>query len=114
MPRGRPPGRRGLWAAAVGAVLLAGCTETLDAGYNRHPGLLPVDATNPVIVYEDDWSGDWLGEYAVLLANTGGPPLVGIVVNASKIWGDLSINVSGWNDLVTAAQSSGLGEHPAA
>jgi hypothetical protein len=112
LPPGRPPGRRGFWAAAVGAALLAGCTETLDAGYNRSPGLLPVGAANPVIVYEDDWSGDWLGEYAVLLANTGGPPLVGIVVNASKIWGDLSINVSGWKDLVTAAQSSGLTNVP--
>ena len=112
MARRRPPGRRGSWAAAVGAVLLAACTETLDAGYNRPPGLLPVDAANPVILYEDDWSGDWLGEYAVLLANSGGPPLVGIVVNASKIWGDLSINASGWNDLVTAAQSSGLPNIP--
>ena len=112
MPRCRPPGRRGLWAAAVGAALLGACTETLDAGYNLPPGLLPVGEANPVIIYEDDWSGDWLGEYAVLLANSGGPPLVGIVVNATKIWGDLAINVSGWNDLVTAAKSSGLPNIP--
>lgn len=87
--------------------MLAGCHQTLDAGYDL-PRLLPVGPTNPVIISQDDWSGDWLGEYAVLLANSGGPPLVGIVVNASSIWGDLDINVSGWNDLVTAARSSGL------
>jgi hypothetical protein len=92
--------------------VLAACTETFDAGYDLPRGLLPVDQTNPIILYEDDWSGDWLGEYAVLLAQSGGPPLVGIVVNASKIWGDLSINVSGWNDLVTAATSSGLKNIP--
>ena len=98
-------------AAAV-VLLLAACTETLDAGFNRPPGPLPVDQMNPVILYEDDWSGDWLGEYAVLLASSGGPPLAGIVVNASKIWGDLSINTSGWNDLVNAARSSGLPNIP--
>ena len=36
-------------------------------------GWVPVDQTNPVILYQDDWSGDWLGEYAVLLAKSGGP-----------------------------------------
>jgi hypothetical protein len=98
--------------AAAAVVLFAGCTETLDAGFNRPPRPLPVDQTNPVILYEDDWSGDWLGEYAVLLASSGGPPLAGIIVNASKIWGDLSINTSGWNDLVNAARSSGLPNIP--
>jgi hypothetical protein len=93
-------------------LLFAACTETLDAGFNRPPGPLPVDQMNPVILYEDDWSGDWLGEYAVLLASSGGPPLAGIVVNASKIWGDLSVNTSGWNDLVNAARSSGLPNIP--
>lgn len=94
------------------ALSVAACSELLDAGFDQSHGLLPVDERNPVIVYEDDWSGDWLGEYAVLLANTGGPPLVGIIVNASKIWGDLSINASGWNDLVNAARSSGLANIP--
>ena len=112
MPRRRPLGRAGLFAAAVGVVLLAACNETLDAGYSRPPRPLPVDETNPVILYEDDWSGDWLGEYAVLLANSGGPPLAGIIVNASKIWGDLGINTSGWNDLVNEAGASGLPNIP--
>jgi len=97
---------------AFGIALLAcACTRTLDAGHNR-PGLLPVDQRNPVILYQDDWSGDWLGEYAVLFAAHGGPPLAGIVVNASTIWTDLNINASGWKDLVTAARSSGLDDVP--
>jgi hypothetical protein len=98
-----------LSVAAAGVLVFAGCTETLDAGFNR---LLPVDRTNPVILYQDDWSGDWLGEYAVLLAKSGGPPLAGIIVNASKTWGDLNINTSGWNDLVNAARASGLPNIP--
>jgi len=110
--RRRPLGREGLSATAAVVLLFAACTETLDAGFNRPPRPLPVDQTNPVILYEDDWSGDWLGEYAVLLASSGGPPLAGIVVNASKIWGDLNINTSGWNDLVNAARASGLPNIP--
>ena len=97
---------------AAGLLLFAACSETLDAGFNRPPGPLPVDQTNPVILYQDDWSGDWLGEYAVLLAQSGGPPLAGIIINASKIWGDLNINTSGWNDLVNAARASGLQNIP--
>lgn len=94
------------------AVLAGACTEMLDAGHNRPHGLLPIDERNPVILYQDDWSGDWLGEYAVLMANSGGPPLVGIVINASKTWGNLSINTSGWKDLVDAARASGLKNIP--
>ena len=74
-----------MWAAATtGLALLAACHQTLDAGYDL-PRLLPVGPANPVIIYQDDWSGDWLGEYAVLLANSGGPPLVGIVINATTM-----------------------------
>ena len=91
-----------LSVAAAGLLVFAACTETLDAGFNRRR--CAVDQTNPVILYQDDWSGDWLGEYAVLLAKSGGPPLAGIIVNASKTWGDLNINTSGWNDLVNAAR----------
>ena len=112
----RPPalaGRPGRCAGVLGLVLLAGaCTETLDAGHNLPHGLLPVDERNPVILYQDDWSGDWLGEYAALLANSGGPQLAGIIVNASKIWADLNINVGGWKDFVAAARSSGLKNIP--
>lgn len=105
MRRSRRPGREGLSVAAAGVLLFAACSETLDAGFNWP---LPVDQRNPVILYQDDWSGDWLGEYAVLLAKSGGPPLAGIIVNASKTWGDLNTNTAGWNDLVNAARASGL------
>jgi hypothetical protein len=114
-PKRRLPviGKVGRYAVLMGLSLLAGtCTETLDAGRNASHGPLPVDERNPVIIYQDDWSGDWLGAYAVLLANTGGPQLAGIIVNASKIWTDLNINASGWRDLVTAAQGSGLQSIP--
>jgi hypothetical protein len=108
------PGCRPDWrAATLGLAFLASaCSQTLDAGHNRPSGPLPVDERNPVILYQDGWSGDWLGEYAVLFANRGGPPLVGIVIIASGIWGNLSINTSGWNDLVNAARSSGLENIP--
>jgi hypothetical protein len=95
------------------AVLAGACnTGTLDAGSDRPHGLLPVDERNPVILYQDDWSGDWLGEYAMLLANAGGPPLAGIIVNATPFWMDVDANAAGWRDLVTAAQSSGLRNLP--
>jgi hypothetical protein len=94
------------------ALLLGSCSGTLDAGHNEPHGKLPVDERNPVILYQDDWSGDWLGEYAVLLANTGGPPLAGIIVNTTPWWRDLNVNASGWNDLVVAARASGLENIP--
>jgi hypothetical protein len=88
--------------------LLSACNVTLDAGENR----LPVGPANPVILYQDDWPADWLGEYGALLANDGGPPLIGIIVNATKTWGNLSINTSGWKDLVQEATASGLKNIP--
>ena len=94
------------------ALLSAACTETLDAGHSRPHGLLPVDERNPMILYQDDWSGDWLGEYAVLMTNTGGPPLAGIVINETKLWPDVNQNATGWNDLLVAAKSSGLKNIP--
>jgi hypothetical protein len=90
------------------AVVAGGCTQTLDAGSNRPHGRLPVDERNPIVLVNDGAADNWQGEYAVLLANGGGPPLAGIVVNASKPWPDLDANVAGWRDLVSAAQASGL------
>jgi hypothetical protein len=75
-------------------------------------GSLPVDERNPVIVANDSVTDNWTGEYAMLLANSGGPPLVGIVVNPSPYWPDLATNVSGWTDLVAAARASGLRNVP--
>jgi hypothetical protein len=48
----------------------------------------------------------------MLLANAGGPPLAGIIVNATPFWMDVDANAAGWRDLVTAAQSSGLRNLP--
>jgi len=90
----------------------AGCGGTLDAGHDVPHGLLPVDERNPVIMINDGWSDNWSGEYAALLANNGGPPLVGIIVNADKYWRTLSDNVTGWTNFVMAALSSGLAGIP--
>jgi hypothetical protein len=103
-------------ASRLGPVVLlalaAGCGGTLDAGHDVPRGRLPVDARNPVILENDGWSDNWSGEYAALLANNGGPPLAGIIANATKYWPDLNANANGWVKLVTAARSSGLRNIP--
>jgi hypothetical protein len=48
----------------------------------------------------------------MLLANSGGPRLAGIIVNASPYWPDLDTNVSGWNQMIAAARASGLRNIP--
>jgi hypothetical protein len=73
-----------------------------------------VDERNPVIVANDSATDNWTGEYAMLLANSGGPPLAGIIVNPSAYWPDLTANVNAWNDMVTAARASGLRDIPEA
>jgi hypothetical protein len=88
------------------------CSATLDAGSSRPHGLLPVDERNPLLIVNDGATDNWQGEYAVLLAAAGGPPLVGIVVNANYPWPDLDTNVANWHKLVTAARDSGLEGFP--
>src|SRR4029079_2860388 len=44
--------------------------------------------------------------YAVLLANSGGPKLVGIVVNTGPNWPDIATNVPAGRGLVAAAKAS--------
>jgi hypothetical protein len=95
------------------ALAAAGCGGgTLDAGRDVPHGLLPVDERNPVIIDNDLATDNWIGVYAFLLANGGGPRLAGLVVNASKYWGDVNANASGWDDLITAARASGLENIP--
>lgn len=94
------------------ALVAGGCTTTFDAGSSRPRGRLPVDERNPIVLVNDGAGDNWQGEYAVLLANAGGPPLAGIVVNASVPWPDLDGNVAGWRDLVSAARASGLRDIP--
>ena len=90
------------------AAAVAGCGGTLDAGRDVPHGLLPVDERNPVILENDGWSDNWSGEYAALLANNGGPPVVGIIAIGTQFWTDPKANAAGWNNLVDAARSSGL------
>jgi hypothetical protein len=99
-------------ALLLGLALATGCGGTLDAGRDVPHGKLPVDERNPVILYNDAASDNWVGEYATLLANTGGPPLAGIVIGSSKYWPDAKANANGWTNLVAAAQSSGLKHLP--
>ena len=91
---------------------MAGCGKTLDAGNDMPHGLLPVDERNPVILENDGWSDNWSGEYATLLANHGGPPLAGIIVDGTRYWPDAASNLTGWNRLVQAARASGLQNIP--
>lgn len=94
------------------AFISAGCMQTLDAGYDLPHGPLPVDNRNPMIVVNDGAYDNWFGEYAVLLANGGGSPLAGIIVNQDSDWPDVQTNVNGYRDLIAAARSSGLTNLP--
>jgi hypothetical protein len=105
--------RRAALAICIGAAVGAsGCGGTLDAGRDMPHGLLPVDERNPVIIDNDGWSDNWLGEYAVLLANNGGPPLAGIIASDTVYWPDGNGNATGWGKLVAAARASGLANLP--
>jgi len=90
--------------AAIVALFAANCTQTYDAGYN----LLPVDRRNPVVLMNDGLNDNWQGEYAVLLANSGWPRLVGIVVGKGGTAFDPDANFTAWQGLVNAAVASGL------
>ena len=90
------------------ALLAFGCSETRDLGSSAPHGLLPVDERNPILLANDGASDNWQGEYAVLLANGGGPKLAGIIVNTSSAWPDIDTNIAGWRGLVAAAGASGL------
>lgn len=103
-----PSARLALAALAMAA---AACGGTLDGGSDIH-GLLPVDERNPIILCNDGFHDNWQGEYAILLANAGGPALAGIVVNDSPPWPDIDANLSGWKQMVKAARDSGLQNIP--
>src|SRR5678815_5209219 len=84
------------------------CAETRDLGSSLPHGHLPVDERNPIVLLNDGTDDNWQGEYAVLLANSGGPPLAAIIVNTSPNVPDIGVNVAGWRKLVTAARASGM------
>lgn len=105
--------RRAPLAVHLGAALvLGGCGGTLDAGRDVPHGMLPVDERNPVILANDGWSDNWSGEYAVLLANNGGPPLAGIIASGTSYWPNVNANAAGWMRMVAAARASGLRNIP--
>jgi len=119
MKAGRPSTRRIL--PTVGAISLAAaglvgsggaCGGVLDAGRDKPHGMLPVDERNPIIVDNDNWADNWMGEYAVLLGSSGGPPLAGVVVSSSRYWPDISANAAGWTNLLKAARESGFQNLP--
>jgi len=91
----------------------AGCMESRNLGNTvpHGPGL-PVDERNPIVLTNDGANDNWQGEYAVLLANSGGPPLAGIIVNTSPNWPDIDENIAGWRGLVSAATRSGMRNVP--
>jgi len=92
--------------------LALGCSESRNLGSTVPRGQLPVDYRNPILITNDGAFDNWQGEYAVLLANGGGPKLAGIVVNTSPNWPNLDTNVAGWRALVQAARDSGLRDIP--
>jgi hypothetical protein len=100
------------WNLDSGAAPLAeaGAGESTDAGPAEPVGLLPVGPRNPVVLCNDGFADSWQGEYALLLAASTGPALVGIVVNAGSTWPDLDVNLAGWQQMVAAARASGAGE----
>jgi hypothetical protein len=108
----RPSGARSAAARLALAVLALGCSESRNLGSSVPHGLLPVDERNPILLADDGASDNWQGEYAILLANGGGPKLAGIIVNTSGPWPDLDINMAGWRGLVAAATASGLRDIP--
>ena len=108
----RLAGRPSAGAALTLAALVLGCYETRNLGSSVPHGLLPVDERNPILLTNDGASDNWQGEYAVLLANGGGPKLAGIIVNTSGPWPDLDTNMAGWRGLVAAARASGLRNIP--
>jgi hypothetical protein len=94
------------------AIAAAGCTETYDAGANSPHGLLPVDERNPIVLVNDSESENWQGEYAILLANGGGPKLVAIIVGTNSNAHVIEDNVVPWRKLVQAARDSNLRNIP--
>ncbi len=69
---------------------------------------LPLREDSPIVICNDGHVDNWQGEYAILLANTDGPPLAGIIINDSWPWPELGENMAGWEQMVTAARDSGL------
>lgn len=99
-------------AAFVVALCVISCSESRNLGSSNPHGLLPVDERNPMLLVNDGVFDNWQGEYAILLASSGGPKLAGIVVGTSPNSSKIDDNIRGWRQLVKAAHDSGLSEIP--
>jgi hypothetical protein len=94
------------------SLLVASCNESFNAGASKHEGLLPVDGRNPVLLINDSVYENWMGEYALLLANSGVLNLDGIIVTAGGNNKDIGANYAGWRDMVEAARTAGMRNIP--
>jgi hypothetical protein len=101
----------GVTALAL-AFSLIGCSGERNLGSSSPHGLLPVDERNPILLMNDGVEDNWQGEYAILLASSGGPKLAAIVVGTSPNLPKIDENMGGWLGLVEAAHGSGLSEIP--
>ena len=94
------------------ALAAGSCTESRNLGTSVPHGRLPVDERNPIVLVNDGAHDNWQGEYAVLLAQSGAPKLIAIVVGNSPAWPEIEPNIAGWRELVVAARASGLRDIP--
>lgn len=94
------------------SVAMVACGGTLDAGWDEPRGALQVDDRNPIVLCNDGYSDNWEGEYALLFASTGSISLVGLVINDGWPWTNLDENITGWQQMLTAARDSGLRNVP--
>jgi hypothetical protein len=94
------------------ALAAGGCAESRNLGTSIPHGRLPVDERNPIVLVNDGAHDNWQGEYAMLLAQSGGPKLTAIVVGNSPAWPEIEPNIAGWRELIAAARASGLGDIP--
>ena len=96
-------------AVALG---MTSCSQSRNLGSSSPHGLLPVDERSPILLMNDGVFDNWQGEYAILLASSGGPKLAGIVVDTSPNLPKIETNIEGWRGLVDAAHASGLSDIP--
>lgn len=109
----REPSNGCLRWCGLAALVTAGCSGSLDAGWDRPRGLLPVDDRNPIVLCNDGLNDNWAGEYAALFAGTGALSLAGIVISTGPNEStNLDDNMESWRGMVAAARQSGLNGIP--
>jgi hypothetical protein len=104
-------GAAGVTALALALSVLS-CSGERNLGSSSPHGLLPVDERNPILLMNDGLTDNWQGEYAILLASSGGPRLAGIVVGTSPNYPKIDDNLRDWNELVKRARDTGLSGIP--